>query len=170
MDPADRCRLPYPGSKEVRLLIKAIGLNRSEILTRFGKAPSQLYPRNWAWRRRALSKRWDRMWMGLPSATRERSSPVRPVVATIASLPWLRGKNARQNTSRPELAGSGNDLDRVRRRLDRADRYRPASRRVGQYLITAASSRPARCATSVFQKRRRTPSAAHMPRPRTTTA
>ena len=45
-------------------------------------------------------------------------------MATIASLPWLRGKNARQNTSRPELAGSGNDLDGVRHRLDRADRDR----------------------------------------------
>jgi NADPH:quinone reductase-like Zn-dependent oxidoreductase len=30
--------VPDPGPKEVRLLIKAIGLNRSEILTRSGKA------------------------------------------------------------------------------------------------------------------------------------
>jgi D-arabinose 1-dehydrogenase-like Zn-dependent alcohol dehydrogenase len=33
--------VPDPGPKEVRLRIKAIGLNRSEVLTRSGRAPTK---------------------------------------------------------------------------------------------------------------------------------
>ena len=36
--------VPDPGPKEVRLRIKAIGLNRSEVLTRSGKAATKATP------------------------------------------------------------------------------------------------------------------------------
>jgi len=46
--------VPEPGPKEVRLRIRAIGLNRGEVLMRSGNPqPRQLYPRNLASRQRA---------------------------------------------------------------------------------------------------------------------
>jgi NADPH:quinone reductase-like Zn-dependent oxidoreductase len=71
--------VPDPGPKEVRLRIKAIGLNRSEVLTRFGKAASiekAALPAQLGLEAAGVIKALGLDVDGLPSATGWRSFPV----------------------------------------------------------------------------------------------